>query len=163
MIKFRTTCLIFIMLAWACDKQDSSIDKPEMQMKVEFSGAINENWVNEDGWFVINQLYSLKDRNQLSITLAKGYTNLSIVFAAKENNLHEGTYPLLSKMTNEDCAQAEYYILGSRDIYKSFAGALTISELSDNKVKGFINGTFMHPEKKENLFVEGSFTLPPIF
>ncbi len=163
MIKIRTIGLIFIVLAGACDKQDTSIESPETHIAVNLSGAITDNWENDDGWFVINQLYYLNNQKQLSITLSKDYTNISIVFSAMEEKLQKGTYPLVSKLTESGGAQAEYYILGSKEIYKSLSGALTISELSTNKVKGFINGTFSNPLYKENLFVEGSFTIPPLY
>jgi hypothetical protein len=148
----------------ACDKRETSIEKPATDISINFSGAINENWENEDGWFVINQLYKLKDRDQLSITLSKGYTNLSIVYTAKKSTLQPGTYPLTeNSSSNEELALAEYYVLGDKDIFKCHSGALTIMEISSARVKGFINGKFTLSKSKDELIVYGSFTIPPLY
>lgn len=164
MIKKRHIIPIIILLIVACDEQETTFEKPEIGMEVRFSGAINDNWENEDGWFVVNQLYKLKDRDQLSITLSKGYTNLSIVHAAKKGALQPGTYRLIDTGSpNEDFALAKYYVLGDKDVYKCHSGALTITEISNSRVKGFVNGKFNLPGSNDVLTVYGSFTIPPLY
>jgi hypothetical protein len=156
--------LILFLLIIACDKKESSIEKPATGISIIFSGAINDSWENEEGWFVVNQLYILKDRDQLSITLSKGYTNLSIVYAAKKGTLQPGTYQFAATNSSEkEFAMAEYYVLGDKNIYKCHSGAITITEISHGRVKGFINGEFSLSGSKDELIVYGSFTVPPLY
>jgi hypothetical protein len=161
----RTVCLVMYLLIFlfACDKREALIDQPKMGMSINFAGAIDQNWENEDGWFVINQLFVLKDRKQLSITLSKGYDNLSIVYAAADGILKPGNYTFIEEMNTNDFAQAEYYLLGSDSIYKCTSGTLTISEISENWVKGRISGKFYLPSQTRELFINGCFAIPPIY
>lgn len=162
MIKYRYILIITLFIT-TCDKQDSTIEKPVCEMSVSLSGAINENWENEEGWFVVNNLYILKDCNQLSITLSKGYKHVSIVYNAVGEEFNEGTYPLHDRFSTDGFSQAEYYVLGSKDIYKGVSGILILKEIGENKVQGMIEGTFILPDTDQKIKIEGTFVVPPLY